>query len=665
MKGRVSRDISLKIGILILFVTLVLGFFATFYASSVMLKSQEESIKKLSQEAAAHVEAIINGRLALLEEVASREDVISMDWEKQKASLADDIEAMGYLEILVVDVNGDAHYVSTGDIVNLSDRTYFQRALAGESCVSDVLVSKSTNTAAIYYATPIKQDGKIVGVIVGKRDGDALNEITESLGTGERGYAFIIGEEGTFYAYPDAEKVLNQYNVFTTEEETYKDFANAFQNRGTDGNDVLHYTLNGEARITGIAAVANTSWILAIGNYESEVIKDINSMRLYIIIFAAVVLMIGLIIGTVTGQNISKPVIYLKAQIDQMASYDFTFSEGIAYQKVNKRRDEIGQMVKALFQMRGNFIELLQEVSTSAEHIASSSEELTATSQQSAQAAQDVAASIGVIAEGADMQMSETKISSNNLQELNHYMQTSDDYHKVLNDALLLVNRMQKEGMVSVGELKQNNEVTIDYGKNIQETIYETADSIEKIDKASNMIQSISNQTNLLALNAAIEAARAGEAGRGFAVVANEIKNLADESNRFTAEITTIVKELITKTKEAVAAANGIQDIMEVQTEKVNETNIKFHEIEQSIDKMSSDLESINKINPKIMDCTEAVSRSIEALSGMSGEYADKTQSGSAAVEEQTAAMDEIANASEALAELAEILQIATSKFKF
>lgn len=61
--------------------------------------------------------------------------------------------------------------------------------------------------------------------------------------------------------------------------------------------------------------------------------------------------------------------------------------------------------------------------------------------------------------------------------------------------------------------------------------------AVEQINVLSESILAITSQTNLLALNAAIEAARAGEAGRGFAVVAEEVRKLAEESNKTVVEI--------------------------------------------------------------------------------------------------------------------------------
>ncbi|HMH98130.1 MAG TPA: methyl-accepting chemotaxis protein, partial [Bradyrhizobium sp.] len=94
------------------------------------------------------------------------------------------------------------------------------------------------------------------------------------------------------------------------------------------------------------------------------------------------------------------------------------------------------------------------------------------------------------------------------------------------------------------------------------------AAATQRIDGVLALIQTIAEQTNLLALNATIEAARAGEAGRGFAVVAHEVKALAGQTAKATAEIGQNVGMIQTSTRNAVDAVreigNAVRDINEV-----------------------------------------------------------------------------------------------------
>jgi len=227
------------------------------------------------------------------------------------------------------------------------------------------------------------------------------------------------------------------------------------------------------------------------------------------------------------------------------------------------------------------------------------------------------------------------------------------------------VNGLSDDGIIAVQDLSKRNAESGAASRRIYDMVVESDKSADRIRVASEMIRSIADMTNLLALNASIEASRAGDAGRGFSVVAEEIRKLAEQSNRYTNEISEIIEELINNTGDCVKVFDEVGKIMESQTNSVENTINKFYGIRDAIDKIRVIIENLNTAGSNMNIKKEDMIEMIENLSAISEEYAAATEEALAAVEMQTYSITEIADGSESLANLASDLQIEISKFKY
>ncbi|WP_280769613.1 methyl-accepting chemotaxis protein [Salipaludibacillus daqingensis] len=389
----------------------------------------------------------------------------------------------------------------------------------------------------------------------------------------------------------------------------------------------------------------------------------INSIMTEVITYVGIVVAVILIITTILLLFFSRKI---KSRIQTILDNLQLAGDGdFRNHHQEESNDELGQISISFNKMKENLSYLLQNVTSASDHLASSSEELTATSEQSAKAAEDVAKTIEDISKGATDQAADTEKGSAEVNELGSTIDQNQNHVEKLNDLASELRTLKDQGVKLVGDLIEkttdNNRVT----EEVHEMISETNSNTEKIESASGMIKSISEQTNLLALNASIEAARAGEAGKGFSVVADEIRKLAEQSNKFSEEISTIIQMLAEKTTEAVSKMDESKQMSVIQSKSVHETTATFDGVAKAIERMRLTLDDLNHSGENMHHKKEEIIRVIENLSAISEENAASTEEMSAAIEEQTASMEEIASSSETLAKLAENMQTNVSKFKY
>ena len=421
-----------------------------------------------------------------------------------------------------------------------------------------------------------------------------------------------------------------QVSTFKKAAEDYR--TSAF--KWVDNNDLLFKQILPQMRELGQKVI--TLAFEAAKEQQADMIKTRENMITTLIIVALLITGLGILLGLVVANAISRPMAALSSCMGLLAQGDLS-----AQVPNTAQADEVGEMARTVEVFKESLVanQRMEAEQKSAQALREKRAEAIRTLTEDFDRA--VSGMLDTVSAAAGSMNETSQGMSANAAQTNHQASSVAAAAEESTASVQTVAAAAEELSGSIQEISrqvsQSNDITrsaSEDARRANDMVNGLAASSNKIGEVVSLINNIAAQTNLLALNATIEAARAGEAGRGFAIVASEVKDLAGQTARATEDIAGQISEVQTATKQVVGAiasiverfeslefiASTIATAVEGQSTATNEIAQNIQQVASGTQDVSCNIGGVTRAAGATGKAAEDVLNSSQSLSNEAGQ---------------------------------------------